>query len=355
MGAGGPVTNANSRSIPAAVPVRRASAMAAHWLSLLFACAIAGAADEAAHPLALAVHAGAGSIARGDIPLQVEKLYREQLAAAANGGYAVLKRGGTSLEAVETVITALEDSPLFNAGKGAVFADDGSIELDASLMEGATRRCGAVASVKHIKNPISLARLVMERSNHVLMVSTGAEDFAVEQGITLVPQDYFFTEHQWRAFQGARAAAGKPALPRPAAVGDHGTVGCVAMDHAGHLAAGTSTGGLMGKRHGRVGDSPLIGAGTYADDRTCAVSCTGHGEDFIRAGVARDIAARIEYKGVTLAEACSAALAALPEASGGVIAIDREGRIATPSTTSAMFRVTVTPDGVAVVKIFRDE
>jgi beta-aspartyl-peptidase (threonine type) len=324
-------------------------------IALLAAAALAGAADVAAPPIALVIHAGAGSIERGGMPPEVERLYRDTLTEVAKGAFAVLARGGASLDAVEAAIRAMEDSPLFNAGKGAVFADDGSIELDAAIMEGGQLRCGAVAAVRRIKNPISLARLVMERTDHVLMVAGGAEDLATQLGVALVPQQYFFTEHQWRAFQAARASANLPPLQRPPADGDHGTVGCVALDRAGNLAAGTSTGGLMNKRHGRVGDSPLIGAGTYADNATCAVSCTGHGEDFIRHGVARDISALMAYKGLSVADACAAALAKLPAGSGGMIALDRQGHVATPFTTAGMFRVTVSADGAVTVKIYRDE
>ncbi|HEX7118167.1 MAG TPA: isoaspartyl peptidase/L-asparaginase, partial [Longimicrobiales bacterium] len=270
------------------------------------------AAQDADGAIAIAIHGGAGTIRRGDMTPEAEKAYRAKLEEALRAGYAVLEDGGTSLDAVVAAITVMEDSPLFNAGKGAVFTNAGTNELDAAIMDGATLRAGAVAGVKTVKNPILLARAVMERSPHVMLAGAGAEAFAAEQGLELVDPEYFFTQHRWDALQRIKAEeAGKPVSepqgPQAFFPDDRkfGTVGAVALDRHGNLAAGTSTGGMTNKRWGRIGDSPIIGAGTYANNASCAVSATGHGEYFIRNVVAHDICARVEYGGQTLEEAAN--------------------------------------------------
>ncbi|MFB0517421.1 MAG: isoaspartyl peptidase/L-asparaginase family protein, partial [Candidatus Neomarinimicrobiota bacterium] len=222
----------------------------------------------------LVVHGGAGTILKENMTPAQEEAYRSKLTEALMAGYEVLNDEGPALEAVVAAIVIMEDSPLFNAGKGAVFNSDGKNELDASIMDGDALRAGAVAGVRHVKNPIRLARLVMEASPHVMMASEGAERFAQEQGVELMTDDYFFTQHRWEALQRAKEREQEASRMNPAGKG-HGTVGAVALDRAGNLAAGTSTGGMTNKKFGRVGDSPIIGAGTYADNRTCAVSCTG--------------------------------------------------------------------------------
>lgn len=254
------------------------------------------------------------------------------------------------MDAVEAAIRIMEDDSLFNAGRGAVFTSEGTNELDASIMDGKTLNAGAVAGVKRIKNPITLARLVMEESRHVMMAREGAEAFGLQYGIETVPEEYFFTERRWRALQRARE--------RDAVDDSRGTVGAVALDKEGNLAAGTSTGGMNNKRFGRIGDVPVIGAGTYANNKTCAVSATGHGEYFIRSVVAHDISALMEYKGMPLQEAAEHVITEkLPELGGygGIIAIDKNGNIVMPFTTSGMHRGYVIDDGEIVVKLYRDE
>jgi beta-aspartyl-peptidase (threonine type) len=292
---------------------------------------------------------------------------RKKLTEALEAGYAVLQAGGSSLDAVERAITILEDSPLFNAGKGAVFTSAGTNELDASIMDGKTLNAGAVAAVKHIRNPIVLARMVMERSPHVLLSGEGAETFAKEQGMGLVPAEYFYTERRWKQWQRIRAAEEHPSPParekpslEPAPLLDGfvwGTVGAVALDREGNLAAATSTGGLTNKRFGRVGDSPIIGAGTYANNRTCAVSATGHGEYFMRNVVAYDISALMEYRKLSLEAAANTVIMeklVAQQGRGGVIAIDKDGRIAMPFNTEGMYRAYINAEGKPVVKIYRD-
>ncbi|HEX6177398.1 MAG TPA: isoaspartyl peptidase/L-asparaginase, partial [Thermoanaerobaculia bacterium] len=270
----------------------------------------------------------------------------------------ILARGGSSLDAVEAVIRIMEDSPLFNAGKGAVFTSAGTNELDASIMDGRTLAAGSVAAVQRVRNPISLARLVMEKSPHVMMVGPGAEEFARIQGVDLVAPHYFWTERRWKQYEdGTRAA--DSARKSGASEGDNkfGTVGAVALDKAGNLAAGTSTGGTSMKRFGRVGDAPIIGAGTYANNASCAVSGTGDGEFFIRNNVAADICARVRYTGASIARAAEDVVMKVlvsQRGGGGVIAMDPKGNIATPFNTSGMYRGWVKADGNIVVKIFRE-
>lgn len=303
------------------------------------------AAIQSPHFL-LVVHAGAGTIRRAEMTPAQDSAYRAKLTQAIGAGYDVLRGGGPSLDAVIATITVLEESSLFNAGRGAVFTNAGTNELDAAIMDGPSLRAGAVAGVRHIKHPIALARLVMERSAHVLLAGDGAEAFAKEQGMALVPRSYFFTQRRWNELQRAKAAAKV-----------HGTVGAVALDQAGRLAAGTSTGGLTNKRRGRIGDSPIIGAGTYAS-ASCAVSGTGVGEYFMRNVVAYDICARMLYRGETLAAAADSVIMRKLVAQGGeggVIALDRDGHFVMTFNSEGMYRGHVGPDGQIVVRIYRDE
>lgn len=322
---------------------------------------------ERAQPsIRFAIHGGAGTILKSEMKPELEKEYRAKLAEALTTGYAILKRGGAGLDAVEAAIRLMEDSPLFNAGKGAVFTSAGTNELDASIMDGKTLKAGAVASLKHIKNPISLARLVMEKSKHVMMVGEGAESFAKQQGIEFVPQSYFYTESRWKALQKEKAAEAeqnkrpkdkKPERQHAQSV-DHayGTVGAVALDQDGNLAAGTSTGGMTNKRFGRVGDSPIIGAGTYANNRTCAISATGDGEYFIRLAVAHDLSAMLEYKGLALQEAADTVIEKVGKlgGGGGLIAIDKSGNIAMSFNTAGMYRGRIGADEQPFVEIYKD-
>jgi beta-aspartyl-peptidase (threonine type) len=306
----------------------------------------------------MVIHGGAGTILRHNMTPAMEKAYIDTLTIALRTGYQILARGGSSLDAVEATIRVMEDSPLFNAGKGAVFTANGVNELDASIMDGRTLRAGAVAAVEHVRNPISLARLVMEKSPHVMMVGAGAEEFAKSQGVKLVPPYYFWTERRWKAHEveKAKADSGKTGSV-PGAERHFGTVGAVALDKGGNLAAGTSTGGLEMKKYGRVGDSPIIGAGNYANNLSCAVSGTGDGEYFMRNVVAADICARVRYSGVSIHRAADdVVMKELVEqhGRGGVIVIDGKGNIATAFNTSGMYRGWVTRDGKITVKIYKD-
>jgi len=275
-----------------------------------------------------------------------------KLAEAVDIGYAILEKGGTSLDAVEAVVQRLEDDSLFNAGKGSVFNSEGKVELDASIMDGNTLKAGAVAGVHHVKNPIRLARTVMEKSEHVFFIGDGAEKFAQEHGLELVDESYFFTEARWQSLQKAKA---KESLTEKE---KHGTVGAVALDQHGNLAAATSTGGMTNKKFGRIGDSPIIGAGTYADNETCAISATGHGEYFIRAVVAHDIASLIRYKRLSLQAAAEEVVMnklAKLGGTGGIIAIDRNANIAMPFNTDGMYRAYKVQGGKTFVAIYKDE
>src|SRR5438477_5099323 len=262
---------------------------------LMLSLAMTAMAED--HKIMLVMHGGAGTITRQSMTPETEKQYRETLEQAMRAGHAVLMKGGSSLDAVETSIRILEDSPLFNAGKGAVFTHEGKNELDAAIMDGKTMKAGAVAGVTIVKNPISAARAVMEKSPHVMMTGHGAELFATKMGLEIVDPSYFWTERRWKALQQELLKEGS------APDGKHGTVGCVALDRDGNLAAGTSTGGTTNKQFGRVGDSPIIGAGTYAANDSVAVSATGTGEFFIRWTVAYDIAALYKYKGMSVKDA----------------------------------------------------
>jgi L-asparaginase / beta-aspartyl-peptidase len=306
---------------------------------------------EAAVPV-LVIHGGAGVIRKNLTP-EKEKLARADLEAALNAGYAVLKSGGNSLDAVTKALLVLEDSPRFNAGKGAVFTHEGRNELDSAIMDGVTLRAGAIAGVHRVKNPVLLARAVMEKSPHVFLTGDGAEAFAKTVGIELVDPDYFRTDERWRQLQEAlEAEKNKQASSLGRAI-HYGTVGAVALDRAGHLAAATSTGGMTNKRWGRIGDSPLIGAGTYANAH-CAVSATGWGEYYIRAVAAHDICARVEYAKTPIAQAAKdVVMDVIPKlgGDGGVIALDAEGNFATPFNTDGMYRGWVDREGKMHVAI----
>jgi L-asparaginase / beta-aspartyl-peptidase len=307
----------------------------------------------------LVIHGGAGTMERGKMTPEQEREYRAGLERSLKTGLAILQRGGSSLNATEAAVRVLEDDPLFNAGKGAVFTSAGTNELDASIMDGRTLKAGAVASVKRIKNPVSLARLVMEKSPHVMLDCAGAEAFAKEQGVELVDQKYFFTPERWDALQKIKKTEKHGGAGEKKFIISeqdwHGTVGAVALDGDGNLAAATSTGGITNKRPGRIGDSPVIGAGTYANNATCAVSGTGDGEYFIRATVAHDVSALMEYRGMSLQEAAQAALDKMAKlgGTGGLIAIDKNANIALPFNTSGMYRGHADSSGEIVIDIYK--
>ncbi len=294
------------------------------------------APDEAPRPdWAIAIHGGAGVIPK-DFGEEKKQAYIDGLDAALALGRDLLADGSQGLDVVEQVIRRLEDSPLFNAGKGAVFTHDGLNELDAAIMDGRDLSCGAVSGVTRVKNPISLARLVMTESRHVFFVREGAERFADQMGVERVDPEYYFVQRRWDALEKARA---KERAEQAEEVEKHGTVGCVVLDRQGNLAAGTSTGGMTNKRFGRVGDVPVIGAGTYANNKTVAVSCTGHGEKFIRNNVAHDVSALIEYRGLSVGEAAEAVIhGKLEPGDGGLIAVGASGEIALVFNSEGMFR-----------------
>jgi beta-aspartyl-peptidase (threonine type) len=329
----------------------------------LAACAPAAARGEAgaAAPAArfmLVVHGGAGTIRRESMSPEDEAAYRATLDTAIRAGYVILAANGRSLDAVEAVVNVLEDSPLFNAGRGAVFTHEGRNEMDAAIMSSRTFSAGAVAGVRHVKNPIDLARAVMEHSPHVMLAGDGAEEFARTRGFEMMPEDYFRTERRWKQLERALAAEARSDASTADPLGDRkmGTVGAVALDVHGDLAAATSTGGMTNKRWGRIGDAPIIGAGTYADS-SCAVSATGHGEFFIRNTVASDICARMRYGGVPLERAAHDVVMTRLVAQGGeggVIAVDRAGNFTLPFNSSGMYRGWVGADGNIVVRIYRD-
>jgi beta-aspartyl-peptidase (threonine type) len=307
--------------------------------ALLAIVAPAGAADGDQPMISIAIHGGAGVISRSAMTEENEKAYRADLERALDAGYKVLESGGSSLDATVAAVKIMEDSPLFNAGLGAVFNHEGINELDAAIMDGATKKAGAVAGVRHVKNPIELARMVMERTPHVLLSGAGAEEFALEQGVQLVPGSYFYTERRWQQLEEARRENKLASAEED--IGFFSTVGAVARDRNGNLAAATSTGGMTNKRWGRIGDSPIIGAGTYADNDSCAVSATGSGEYFMRAVVAHEICARVRLTGVTAAEAAHEVVhKMLVEigGDGGVIVVDKNGELTMDFNTEGMFR-----------------
>ena len=302
--------------------------------------------------MSLAIHGGAGTILRSQMTPALEAEYRSGLETALKIGWSILEKGGSSLDAVEETVCSLEDFPLFNAGRGAVFTHDGDQEMDASIMDGHKLKAGAVASVQNIKNPVHLARLVMERTEHVLLAGEGANQFAETAGVKIESDEYFFTEHRWLQLQKA-ITEGRVQLDHSVAR-PMGTVGAVACDCNGHLAAATSTGGMTNKKYGRVGDTPLIGAGTYADD-TCAISCTGHGEYFMLGVTAYDVGARMKYKGLGLEDAARETIEHLTSMNGegGLIAVDTQGNITLPFNSEGMYRAFVNTDGELKTEIFR--
>jgi L-asparaginase / beta-aspartyl-peptidase len=328
-------------------------------------CVVAVAAPAPAPaPIAIVIHGGAGVIEPARMTAERAASYRAGLAAALDAGYEVLERGGASLDAVMAAVRRMEDDPQFNAGRGAVLNHEGDAELDAAIMDGAGPRAGAVAGVRHVKNPIELARLVMDNSPHVLLVADGAEEFALEQGMALVPRDYFRTEAREQELDAARRAeaartSGKPTalVAPPPAESALGTVGAVALDRAGNLAAATSTGGLTNKHRGRIGDTPLIGAGTYASNASCAVSGTGQGEYYIRQVVAYDVCALVQYRRMTLAQAVHEVVQVKLRRSGGeggIIALDRAGNIAMDFNSAGMFRGARDSHGRREIAMYRD-
>jgi beta-aspartyl-peptidase (threonine type) len=301
----------------------------------------------------LIIHGGAGAISRKSLTPELEKQYRDALERALKAGHKVLGKG-SSLDAVEAAIRVLEDSPLFNAGTGGAFNRDGRQELNASIMDGKTRKAGAIAGVSRIKNPISACRLIMEKSDHIFMIGDGAERFCKDQGMELVSPLELWTEKAWKDLQKADAAAKKKIALLDVDSAHYGTVGAVACDSQGNIAAGTSTGGITYVRPGRVGDSPIIGAGTYAENATCGVSCTGKGELFMQNTVASDIAARMKYRGDSLEKATRDALDGLPKikgGAGGIIALDAKGNHAAMYNTGGMYRGTITQSGNVWVAI----
>lgn len=328
-------------------------------LPLMGAPAMTQAETLTAGPVAIAIHGGSGTINKGDFSEDQEREIRETLERAVRAGHGILSSGGTSLDAITQAITILEDSPHFNAGRGAVFNSEGENELDASIMEGEGLNAGAVAAVHNVRNPVLLARKVMTESPHVMLMGAGAEQFARDHGLTFEDDAYFYSEYRWQQLQKARASdSGGNSFLSETPDRWFSTVGAVALDAQGNLAAATSTGGMTNKRWGRVGDSPIIGAGTYADNRSCAVSATGHGEYFIRATVARDICARVQYSGADLAGAASQVVQGQlvdMGGSGGVIAIDPQGNLALTFNTPGMYRASVDAAGKVYVAIYGDE
>jgi beta-aspartyl-peptidase (threonine type) len=296
---------------------------------------------------AIVIHGGAGTIKREFMTPEKDSLYRAKLAEALNVGSEILKNGGTSMDAVEQTIHILEESPLFNAGRGSVFNERGQNEMDAAIMNGETHAAGAVVNVHTIKSPISAARAVMEKSEHVMLTSEGAEIFAKKQGLEIVEPEYFFDQRRWDSFKKAKDKIDK-----------HGTVGCVALDENGNIAAGTSTGGMTMKMYGRVGDVPVIGAGTYADNATCGISATGHGEFFIRNVVAYDVAALMKYKGMSIEEASEEVIMNKLKpigGSGGIIGLDAQGNTIMTFNSAGMYRGKVSSNSEMIIAIYGDE
>ncbi|WP_044400909.1 isoaspartyl peptidase/L-asparaginase family protein [Lacinutrix sp. Hel_I_90] len=313
---------------------------------------------------AIVIHGGAGTILKENLSDEKEAEYRAKLEEAIRVGYTILEEGGTSLDAVEKTINVLEDSPLFNAGKGAVFTNAETNELDASIMDGSNLNAGASAGTKTVKNPINLARKIMENSPHVMMAGDGAETYAKEQGLELVSPEYFYVENRMQSLKRVKEKDAQKESDNASAFYDatikdskFGTVGCVALDKNGNLAAGTSTGGMTNKRYGRIGDVPIIGAGNYANNATCAISGTGWGEFFIRATVAHDISALIEYKGVSLKEAANEVIQKKVPAlggDGGIIAVDKYGNMEMNFNTAGMYRAAMNDKGELVIGIFKE-
>ncbi len=321
--------------------------------------------NEKINEFAIVIHGGAGTILKKNMTPEKEKAYQDKLKEAITVGYTILKNGGKSIDAVEKTIHVLENSPLFNAGKGAVFTHEETNELDASIMTGNDLNAGAIAGVTDIKNPISLARKVMENSEHVMLSGKGASIFAKEQGIEIVDPKYFYTESRFKSLQRVKEKMkaeldhdGKTAFYDPIIKDSKfGTVGCVALDKNGNITAGTSTGGMTNKRWNRIGDAPIIGSGTYANNATCGVSSTGWGEYFIRAQVAHDISAIMDYKGVSLKEAAREVIQnklTKLGGTGGIIAVDKNGNMVFEFNTAGMYRASMNAKGEAEVKIYKE-
>ena len=319
------------------------------FLALFF---VAGLLSVHAQKYAIVIHGGAGVMSKDKMDEEARANYKAKLNEALELGEQMLKDGAAATDVVVKVINVMENSPLFNAGKGAVFTHDGVNELDASIMEGETMKAGAVAGVQDIKNPINAAREVMDNSEHVMLSGKGASEFAKQQGLEIVPNKYFYTERRYQSLQSLLKRE------RERTQKDNtGTVGCAVLDTHGNLCAGTSTGGMTNKKFGRIGDSPIIGAGTYANNKTCAVSCTGHGEYYIRLGFARDISAMIEYQNLGVTNACKKEIDKLSEleGTGGVIGVDADGNIAMEFNTSGMFRGYIKSSGEKEIAIFKNE
>lgn len=321
--------------------------------------------NEEKAEFAIIIHGGAGTILKKNMTDEKEAAYKAKLEEAIRTGYEILKNGGTSLDAVTKTINVMEDSELFNAGKGAVFTHDGKNEMDASIMDGKTLNAGASAGTTTVRNPIDLARAVMDDSPHVMLSGPGAEDFAKEQGLAIVEPSYFFTQNRYDALEKIKASEkteldhdNKQAFYDPEIKDSKfGTVGCAALDKNGNLAAGTSTGGMTNKRWGRIGDAPIIGAGTYANNATCAVSSTGWGEYFIRALVAHDISALMEYKGISLQEAARTVIhdkVGGLGGDGGIVAVDKNGNFAMEFNTEGMYRASMNDKGELTLKIYKE-
>jgi beta-aspartyl-peptidase (threonine type) len=333
--------------------------------------------------IALAIHGGAGTILKSSMTPTLENEYRESLKTALETGWEILKNGGNALDAVEEAVVSLENVPLFNAGKGSVFTHDEKNELDAAIMDGKNLNAGAVASVKNVKNPIKLARLVMEKTEHILLAGIGADEFAMEMRVDFEPDEYFFTNFRYEQLlsarkkgtveldhapdeaqspkskaQSSKLKAQSPLNPKSKIQNPKsksGTVGAAACDFLGNVAAATSTGGMTNKKFGRIGDTPIIGAGTYADNQTCAVSCTGHGEFFMKTVAAYDVACRMQYKNVSLNEAANETVENLRElgGEGGLIAVDAFGNVALPFNSEGMYRGFITSDGEPIIEIYK--
>jgi beta-aspartyl-peptidase (threonine type) len=318
----------------------------------------------------LVIHGGAGTILQRNMTPEREKIYRDGMCEILENAYDILSKGGTALDAVETAVLLMENLPLFNAGKGSVFTNDGKNELDASIMSGKDLKAGAVAGVMTIKNPVVAARAVMDKSEHVLMIGEGAEKFAQQRGLEIVDPSYFFDQGRWDQLQKIISTERSqldhteeseiilPPFKEPKNENKFGTVGAVALDNFGDLAAATSTGGMTNKRYGRVGDSPIIGCGTYANNKTCAVSATGHGEYFMRAVVAYDVSCLMEYKRMSLIKACDEVVMKKLVAmggEGGIIALDAKGNVAMPFNSEGMYRGFIRKDKIPTVFIYREE
>ena len=313
--------------------------------------------------ISLAIHGGAGTILKEDMTPELEKAYLQALEGALSDGYAVLEEGGTSANAIKAAIVILEDNMLFNAGRGAVFTKKGVQEMDAAIMDGKDRAAGAVAGVRNVRNPIELAMEVMRNSNHVFLSGKGANDFAIKQGIKLEPDEYFFSQFRYDQWKQLRDSDNysldhtHQQLEELMKDKKFGTVGAVACDSNGNIAAATSTGGMTNKKYGRIGDSPIIGAGTYANDKTCAISCTGHGEPFIRAVAAYDVSCLMEYKNLSLTEAMNEVVnIKLPaiDGEGGMIGVDAAGNISLQFNSAGMYRGARSSDGTNFISIYKD-